>query len=45
MLLAHRTHMNKRRAAVSHIVSGVLKKLLISNDDDDDEVDDEKVEE
>ncbi len=30
MLLAHRTHMNRRRAAVSHIVSGLLKKFFTS---------------
>ena len=35
--------MNKRRAAVSHIVSGVFKTFLISNDED--EVEEEWVEE
>ena len=44
MLFAQRTHMNRRRAAVSHIVSGVLIKFLISNEDDDDEDEDDEFE-
>lgn len=31
MLFAHLTHMNNNRAAVSQIVSGLLRKLRTSN--------------